>query len=564
MLKEIRAYLRRIGANAIVIPHNDSYFNEDLRPEDERLAYVTGFTGSAGMAIITPRQAVLFVDGRYVEQAKRQTTFKVLHVPKQTTVGEWFMRFLRPNYIVAYDPWLQSVAQIDRWAEIFTRRGARLVPTDFNPVDKFWLTRPQPQPVNDYTYPHQYAGKTTTAKLQGAHKAMKQNEVDAFVLCNADTVSWLMNKRSNAIMYNPVFLDRLIIYSKGKPDSFNEESIAKLKGKIVGIDTYETPVKVKQALIDAGASLHKMKNPYAPLQAVKNAVEMQGMEQAALLDSIAVCRFFALLPSRIKEDTEYNVTNYLKRFRRESLLYKHKSFANISAVGKNAALPHYQASEEKAAKLSSSKIYLLDTGAQYWCGTTDMTRTVTLSKPTAEMKKRYTQVLKGHIALALASFPKGTTGGQLDALARQFLWADGADYDHGTGHGIGCFLNVHETPPSISPNNREVLAENMVLSNEPGFYAKGKFGIRIENMMKVVKDKTKKGAFLKFEMLTFVPFCDELIERVLLTSTEKDWIEAYYRQIIEKVYQNTQKETQEWLKKQMMNWTAWDVDTLTC
>lgn len=558
MLKEIRAYLRRIGANAIVIPHNDSYFNEDLRPEDERLAYVTGFTGSAGMAIITPKQAVLFVDGRYVEQAKKQSKFKVLHVPRQTTVSEWFTRFLRPNYVVAYDPWLQSVAQIDHWAEIFTKRGARLMPTPFNPVDKFWIERPKPKPIKDFTYPAQYAGKTTLQKLQPVRRILKQAELDAFILTNADTVSWLLNKRSDAIMFNPVYLSRLIIYPKGNPVVLDAESVKALKGKVVAIDTYETPVKVKQDLIDAGASIHHLSNPFAEFQAVKNETEMFGMQQAALLDSIAVCRFFALLPSRVKTDNEYNVMNFLKRFRRESLLYRHKSFENISAVGKNAALPHYQASEKQNTKLAGAKIYLLDTGGQYWCGTTDMTRTVALGKVSAEMKTRYTQVLKGHIALARQVFPQGTTGAGLDGLARQYLWQDGVDFDHGTGHGIGCFLNVHETPPSISPHARDVLKENMVVSNEPGFYAKGKFGIRIENMMQVVRDTTKKKGFLTFKMLTFVPFCDELIDEKLLTLTEKEWIASYYADILRCVYPSVEENTKKWLIQQMARWVKKD------
>ena len=552
MLKEIRAYLRRIGANAIVIPHNDAYFNDDLRAEDERLAYVTGFTGSAGMAIITPRQAVLFVDGRYVEQAKKQTKFKVLHVPRQTTVSEWLSHFLRPNYVVAYDPWLQSVAQLEHWAEIFTKRGAKLLPTPFNPVDKFWIERPKPLPIKNFVYPAQYAGKTTAQKLLPIRKILKQKELDAFVLTNVDTVSWLLNKRSDAVMFNPVFLERLIVFPKGNPISFNEQNAQKLKGKIVAIDAYETPVKIKQALIDAGASIHKMRNPFMEFQSVKNETEVLGMTQAALLDSIAVCKFFARLPSLIKKENEYSVMSYLKAYRRESMLYKHKSFENISAVDKNAALPHYQATAQKNTALSKGKIYLLDTGGQYWCGTTDMTRTVALAKVSEDVKIRYTQVLKGHIALAKQVFPNGTTGGALDILARQFLWQDGVDFDHGTGHGIGCFLNVHETPPSISPRDRNVLKENMILSNEPGFYAKGKFGIRIENMMLVVKNK-KKG-FLSFRTLTFVPFCDELIKKDMLTDEEKLWIEAYYVQIMQLVYPNVDTKVQEWLLKQMGKW----------
>ncbi|MBP5534747.1 MAG: aminopeptidase P family protein [Alphaproteobacteria bacterium] len=564
MLKEIRAYLRRIGANAIVIPHNDDYFNEDLRPEDERLAYVTGFTGSAGMAIITPRQAVLFVDGRYVNQAKKQTTFKVLQVPRQTTVSEWFARFLRPNYIVAYDPWLQSVAQIDKWAEIFTRRGAHLLPTPFNPVDKFWIEKPKAKPVKTFAFPLLCAGKTTLQKVQPVRKILKQEEYDAFILTNADTVSWLLNKRSDAFEYNPVYLKRLIIYPKGEPVELNKNTIKALKGKIVAIDTYETPVKVKQDLIDAGASIHHLRNPFAEFQAVKNDFELKGIHQATLADSIAVCRFFAILPEKAPVCNEFNVTKFLQEFRQENLSYKHRSFADISAVGKNAALPHYQATEEQNSKLDGAKLYLLDTGGQYRCGTTDMTRTVALlDEVSPEIKTRYTQVLKGHIALARQIFPAGTTGASLDALARQYLWQDGADFDHGTGHGVGCYLNVHETPPSISPRSREVLKENMIVTNEPGFYAKNKFGIRIENMMQVVRAPFRKKGFLMFEMLTFVPFCDELIDTKMLTAEENAWIASYYTEILKRVYPHVDETTKKWILKQVSRWVNVK-DVLTC
>ena len=553
MLKKIRAYLKEIKANAIVIPHNDSYFNEDLRPEDERLACLTGFTGSAGLAVITQKDAVLFVDGRYVEQAKKQTTFKVLHVPKQITVSEWFSSNLKTNDVVAYDPWLISIAQIERWASAFEQNKIKLKPLEENPIDKFWLTRPKAKPICEYTYPQKYAGKTTEEKLQNIVEVLKQNALDAFVLCNADTTSWLLNKRSDALLYNPVFMNRLIVKVKGRLTSFNEKNISSLKGKKVGIDIYETPVKIQQMLIDAGALVKKISNPFLNLQSIKNKIELKGMEKAGLFDSIAVCQFFACLPSKKASFNEYSVMSFLEEFRKENPLYRFKSFPDISATDKNSALPHYQANESNAKKLLNSTIYLLDTGGQYWCGTTDMTRTVCLSKPTQEMKKRYTQVLKGHIALANAVFPKNTKGGQLDALARQYLWTDGVDFDHGTGHGIGCFLNVHEAPPAISPNNQDILMENMVLSDEPGFYAPGKFGIRIENMMKVESCSKQKG-FLKFEMLTFVPFCKELIEKSMLTNDEKMWINSYYKQIMEKVYPKVNKETQKWLKKQVTDW----------
>lgn len=563
MLKEIRAYLRRIGANALIIAHDDEYQNEALSADKERLAYVTGFTGSAGMAIITPRQAVLFVDGRYVEQAKKQTQFKVLHVPRQTTIAEWFMRFLKKNYVVAYDPWTHSVAQVEKWAEIFSKRGATLVPKTPHPVDQFWVDRPSAKPVHTFVYPRHLAGKTTKQKGTPIKKFLHQNGWDALIVSSPDVVSWLLNKRSDAIAYSPLYLDRLIVWSDGRVVSF-QDGAADLKGKVVALDPFETPIKMKQDIIKAGASVHHVTNPFQRLKAIKNKSEVQGMRQAGQLDSIALCEFLAGLEQRYKKETEVSVLHRLEMFRRQSPLYRENSFAPISASGKNAALPHYEATEKTAAKLKTSPLYLLDTGGQYWCGTTDMTRTVALFKPTALMKKRYTQVLKGHIALAKAVFTEGTSGGCLDILARQFLYAEGLDFDHGTGHGVGCFLNVHEAPPVISKYAKDPLEENMVVTDEPGFYLKGKFGIRIENMLLVQKDKTKRKGFLRFDVLTFIPFCDELIDAQMLSEEEKTWIGGYYSQIMEKVFPYLSDTAQAWIIKQVQKWLPEQIQNSTC
>lgn len=554
MLKELRSFLRRNGVNAIIIAHDDDYQNETLSPDKQRLAYVTGFTGSAGMAIITPRQAVLFVDGRYVEQAKKQTSFKVLHVPKQTTISDWFAQFLKSKYKVAYDPWTHSVAQVEAWSEIFSKRGAKLVPFDEDPIDKFWLDRPKAPKVLSFSYPMRYAGKTTAQKVRVVKRVLKQKEWDAFILANADTVSWLLNKRSDAVDFHPAFLQRVIVWADGHITPFDKENIPLLKGKVIALDKFETPIKVKQEAVKAGASVHHLRNPLLEAQSIKNKVETEGMRDACLADSIAFCEFLAEFSDYVSEENEISVLRHMEEFRRRNILYRQNSFAPISAVGKNAALPHYQPSEKTAQKLSASPIYLLDTGAQYWCGTTDMTRTWATGKVSDLMKRRYTQVLKGHIALAQKSFPKGTTGGNLDVLARQFLWDEGLDYDHGTGHGVGCFLNVHEAPPSISPRNHDALQPNMVVTNEPGFYLKGKFGIRVENMMLVQKDKKKRAGFLKFEMLTFVPFCNELMDMDMLTVEEKGFISNYMKDILEKVYPFLSTRAKEWMKKQVRKW----------
>ncbi len=551
LLKEIRAYLRKIGANALIIAHDDEYQNEMLAPDKERLAYVTGFTGSAGIAVITSRQAVLFVDGRYVIQAKKQTSFKVLHVPRQTTVSDWLAKHVRANSVIAYDPWSHTVAQIDRWAEVCSKRNAKLWPCPQNPIDRFWVDKPRPAVVHMFPYPKAYAGKTTRQKAGVARRIMREKEVDGYIVANPDTASWLLNKRSDAVPFTPVCLTRCLVLPTGKVQELTPELIDTLKGKVIGIDAFQTPVKVKQALIEAGASVRLMSNPFAVAQGVKNKVEIDGMRQAGIKESIALCQFFCDLEHLPQSGAETSVLAKLEAYRRENDDYRGNSFAPISATGAHAALPHYEPVAGHDAKLKGASVYLLDTGSQFLCGTTDVTRTIALSKPSELLKKRYTQVLKGHIALAKALFPKGTSGAQLDVLARQFLWQEGLDFDHGTGHGVGTYLNVHETPPAISKYATEPLQENMVVTNEPGFYLKGKFGIRIENMMTV--QKSKKGFFC-FEMLTFVPFCDELIDNQALTEEERDWLHGYYGALMEKVYPCVNAQTQKWLEQKSLKW----------
>lgn len=551
LLKEIRAYLRKIGANALIIAHDDEYQNEMLSADKERLAYVTGFTGSAGIAIITSRQAVLFVDGRYVIQAKKQTSFKVLHVPRQTTVAQWLAKHVRANSVIAYDPWSHTVAQMDRWAEVCSKRGAKLWPCPQNPVDRFWVDKPRAPLVHVFSYEKEYAGKTTRQKASSARRILREKEVDGFIVANPATVSWLLNKRSDAVPYTPIYLGRCFVSATGRVQELTPELTETFKGKVIGIDGFETPVKIKQDLIEAGASVRLMANPFALMQGTKNKTEIEGMRLAGLKESAALCQFFCALEEHPQEGDELSILKTLEHFRSENEDYRGNSFAPISAVGAHAALPHYEPQPGHAGQLKGASVYLLDTGSQFLCGTTDVTRTVALGKPNALLIKRYTQVLKGHIALAKVVFPKGTGGAQLDILARQFLWQDGVDYDHGTGHGVGTYLNVHETPPSLSKYATEPLLENMVVTNEPGFYLKNKFGIRIENMMTV--QKYKKDRFC-FEMLTFIPFCDELIDKEALTEDERVWLQGYYRQMMEKVYPRVNVKTQKWLEQKSLKW----------
>ena len=403
-VKSLRKFLKENKANAIMIAHDDEFQSESLSPDKERLAYVTGFTGSAGLAIVTPKKAVLFVDGRYVTQAKKQTSFQVLQVPKQTTVGDWLSLFLKENHIVLYDPWSHTVAQIQKWTEIFEKRGALLMPCTRNPVDDFWEDRPLPPIVKDYDYPIVYAGKTTGQKVAPIARQIKQKGLDAFVVSNPDTVSWILNKRSTADKFTPVYRDRLIIMKNGDVFSFplpEEEMTEKLQGAVVGLDAHETPVRIKQMVTDAGASIRTMENPFKMAQVIKNKVELTGMEEAALADSIAVCKVLSWIYYNELHATELTVPAQLIDIRKRNPLYKGESCPAISAVGKNAALVHYVPTEKSCKELKGQNLYLLDTGAQYMNGTTDMTRTIALTEKVPELaKRRYTEVLKGHIALA--------------------------------------------------------------------------------------------------------------------------------------------------------------------
>lgn len=547
MLKEIRKYLRQKGAYALIIGHDDAFQSEMLRPEDERLACVTGFTGSAGLCIVTAHQCLLFVDGRYVLQAQQQTACRVIEVPKQGSVSDWLNHNIRKKRVVLYDPHLHTQAQVQKWTEVIASKGGALRPTAHNVVDALWTHRPRPQAVHVYHYP--LAGRSMTQKLVSVQKKIRQMDIDAFVVCACASVSWLLNKRSNEVFYTPVYRQRIVVPAEGQPHIVNRQTLALLKGAVVGIDPAQTPAFIVHALVNAGASVKAVNNPLSLMQAIKNPTEIAGMRKAALLDSRAFCRLLYWIEKNKASANELSVVQALEAFRMQDSLYCGHSFAPISAVGKNAAVVHYQPTQESCRALKTACIYLLDAGGQYQCGTTDMTRTLALKTPTDEMKKRYTQVLKGHIALASAVFPAGTTGAQLDTLARQFLWQDGVDYAHGTGHGIGAFLNVHETPPSISPGAHSALQAHMILSDEPGFYLPDRFGLRIENMLLVNKCSRKNN--LCFEPLTLVPFCHALIDFSMLTEAEKAWMKTYYQKIIDKVLPLIPRTEGAWLKSQM-------------
>ena len=372
MLKKIRKYLRQKGAYALIIGHDDAFQSETLRPEDERLARVTGFTGSSGLCIVTSHQCLLFVDGRYVLQAGQQTNCRVVEVSQQGSVGDWLDHNIRNKRVVLYDPRLHTQAQVQKWTEIVARQGGLLRPTAHNVVDMFWEDRPTPKEINVYSYPAQLSGRTMMQKVEALQKKMRQADIDAFILCDPASVSWLLNKRSNALFYSPVYRQRIIVPADAQPHVVNQQTLALLKGAIVGIDPAQTPADVAHALVNAGASVKAVSNPVAQMKAIKNPTEIAGMRKAALLDSRAFCRLLYWIEKHKSHADELSVVQALEAFRTQDSLYCGHSFAPISAVGKNAAVVHYQPTKSSCRSLKTAAIYLLDAGGQYQCGTTDM------------------------------------------------------------------------------------------------------------------------------------------------------------------------------------------------
>ncbi len=538
-LQQLRQQFDAHGVDGFIIPVNDEFQGEYVPASARRLEWLTGFSGSNGIAVVLREKAAFFTDGRYTLQAQDEVTTKEYQQFNMADISAaiWVAENLPKDHMLGYDPWLHTQPAIARY--IHTKPCANL-------VDAIWHDRPAPPCTPIRPHPEQYTGEKSENKRQKLAQFIKNNNADAFILTAPDSICWLLNIRGNDVPRTPFVLCFAIAYADGsvtlyvdprKAAGVTVESI-----RIEPIESLEKELdKLQSCIIDSGDAsmwfIERIKSKYIDRQdpcklwkACKNAVEIEGMRNAHKRDAKAVIKFLNWLEEQA-DVTEISASDKLQSFRAEQDLFQDLSFDTISGFGANGAIVHYRASEKTNKKIEQNGIYLLDSGGQYLDGTTDITRTISRGIPTTEQRDRFTRVLKGHIALACATFPAGTTGSQLDALARYALWQAGLDYDHGTGHGVGSYLSVHEGPQRISKMaNNVALQPGMVISNEPGYYKAGEYGIRIENLVVVIErpDLSQNGKiFYSFETLTRVPMDLKLVDYSLLNADEKQWLEDY-------------------------------------
>lgn len=566
-LRSLRDFMTSQGLEALLIPHADEFQGEYLAPNAERLKWLTGFTGSAGFAVISQEKAAFFTDDRYTLQAKEELpSCYELHSFFHITPAQWVADNLSSSDKIGYDPWLFTEAQLQRYT-------CCLVPLPINPIDTLWTDRPPFSHDLIWLHPLLYAGESDQHKRDRLSAALTAEHV---LITACDSIAWLLNIRGNDVPHTPLVHSVCLLHKDGSYDLFIDPHkvkgdvltyLQKSGGRIIDkkdllphlkklkgdcqVDPQATPVILIQTLQQAGVTIHRTCDPCILPKALKNDVEIQGAIQAHLQDGIALCRFFSWLEAQpLKgETTELTAAHKLNEFRRQGKKFQDYSFETISAFGPHGAIVHYRVTPDSDVPLTRDGLYLVDSGGQYLNGTTDVTRTIALGAPTAEQKDRYTRVLKGHIAIAQAIFPKDTAGIQLDGFARQFLWDIGADYSHGTGHGVGSYLCVHEGPQRLSKwVANEPLHPGMILSNEPGYYKKGAYGIRCESLVHVIEIPDLQG-FYGFESLTLVPFDLNLIEETLLIETERTWLKKYHDHIFKTLSPHVDAGTRAWIER---------------
>ncbi len=580
-LTEIRTWLKEHELDMFIIPHDDEYLSEYIPPENERLAWATGFTGSAGMAVVTLEKAAIFVDGRYTVQVKQQVDenlYSIQHISK-TPWTKWVGTAHPQGGKLGFDPRMHRVS----WKKMIEKRlngKHQLTSVDTNPIDTFWSDRPSPIQDKAILLVEKYTGKSSLEKRKELGSLIEKNGCIAALITQLDSLAWLLNIRGKDVPCNPVLLSQGILYANGDvdffinsakiPADFNnhvgkgvtihppekiKSQLEKLSGEKIQFDTAHSNVWSYNLLSQSDIVIVDKEDPCTLPKACKNAVELQGMKDCHIRDGVAVCNFLAWLDHEVERGNLYDegeLADKLEEFRNQQENFRGKSFDTISAAGGNAAMCHYNHNNSATpAVLEMKSVYLVDSGGQYLDGTTDITRTVSIGEAPESIKRAFTLVLKGHIALSKARFPEGIGGQHLDTLARQFLWQEGLDFDHGTGHGVGAYLNVHEGPHRIGKGSNNVpLKEGMVISNEPGYYKENEFGIRIENLIFVKQVGEVDGKkLLGFENLTYVPIDTRLLDHSILTQLEKDWLNAYHKEVLERLGPHLSGTIRVWLEK---------------
>jgi Xaa-Pro aminopeptidase len=579
-LSAFREELKRRKLTGFVVPRADQQQNEYVPPSDERLAWLTGFTGSAGLAVVLASEAALFVDGRYTLQAAKQVDGKAWAVESlvDPPPESWLSQHLKSGDRLGFDPWLHTSAAAERLAAACARAGAELVPVDTNPVDAIWAERPAPPLAQVCLHALRLAGEAEADKLARIQIEIDKLGTDALVLSDSHAVAWTFNIRGADVAHTPLPLSYALVPRDGRPTIFidhrklsnatrdhleqsadvrepdaltDELTALAQRGARIALDSATAADALSRLITDAGGKVVRGSDPVSLLKAVKNGTEIEGTRVAHRRDAVALARFLAFIDREAPTGrlTEIDAVEALETFRRDTGALKDVSFPTISGTGPNGAIVHYRVTRKSNRRIQVGDLLLIDSGAQYEDGTTDVTRTMAVGEPTAEMRDRFTRVLRGHIAIARAVFPDGTTGAQLDSFARQFLWQAGLDFEHGTGHGVGSFLSVHEGPARISKLGTTPLKRGMILSNEPGYYKTDGYGIRIENLELVVEADIEgaEKPMNSFETLTLAPIDRRLIDVSLLSPVEIDWLNAYHATVAREVGGQLDKATKAWL-----------------
>jgi Xaa-Pro aminopeptidase len=584
-LKALREQLKASQLDGFVVPLTDEHMSEYIGSYAQRLAWLTGFEGSAGSAVVLPEEAAIFVDGRYTLQVRQQvsaTEWSYQSVP-ETSTTEWLKDHAPEGARIGYDPWLHTRDWVKKAKEALASRGAELVPVARNPIDEVWSDRPEASKAKLVVQPDEYAGMSASAKRTEIGDWLQKQHADVAVLSALDSIAWAFNIRGQDVSHTPVALAYALVHADGTADLFVasekvgpdvqqhlgngvrlhersefEGALTEFNGKTVIVDPERAVAAIFEGLERAGAKVVPMRDPTVLPKAIKNEAEIAGQKSAQDRDGASIARFLRWIDEETpKGDVdELKASDHLEALRRENGELRDLSFDSISGAGPNGAIVHYRSSEKTNRKLEQGSLYLIDSGGQYVDGTTDITRTVAIGEPTAEMRDRFTRVLKGHIAIATAVFPKGTRGSQLDSFARRPLWEVGLDYAHGTGHGVGSFLSVHEGPQRISPvgsaqsGGDEPLQAGMILSNEPGYYKTGEYGIRIENLVLVVPREIEgaEKEMLGFESLTFAPIDRRLIDVGMLDPEELIWLNCYHAHVMARIGPRLSGADLEWLR----------------
>jgi Xaa-Pro aminopeptidase len=579
-LAAFREELARRKLTGFVIPRADQQQNEYVAPSEERLAWLTGFTGSAGMAVVLTQQAAVFVDGRYTLQAAKQVDHKAWSVEPlvDPPPENWLARHVVAGDRLGFDPWLHTSAAVERLAAACAKAGAELIAVDTNPLDSVWTERPPPPLAPAAIHGTQFSGEGEAEKLDRIRTEIAKLGVDALVLSDSHAVAWAFNIRGADVSHTPLPLSYALVPKDGRPTIFIDhrklsnsvrdhlEQTADVAepdalapkltalaqgGASIALDSLTAADALSRLIVAAGGKPVRGSDPVSLLKAVKNATEIEGTRQAHRRDAVALARFLAWIDREAPTGalTEIDAVEALETFRRDTGALKDVSFPTIAGTGPNGAIVHYRVTRKSNRRISPGDLLLIDSGAQYEDGTTDVTRTIAIGEPSAEMRDRFTRVLRGHIAIARAIFPDGTTGAQLDTLARQFLWQAGIDFEHGTGHGVGSYLSVHEGPARISKLGTTPLKRGMILSNEPGYYKTDAYGIRIENLELVIGTEVAgaEKPVNAFETLTLAPIDRRLINLNMLSGDELDWINDYHARVRHAVRPHVDDATKAWL-----------------